>query len=167
MSTFVSVGNSTDPFPRLLSAVCEVANQLPMPVFVQYGAAQVFSCPSCTGVAFLEMGEFEQRINEADLLILHAGAGSVINAIRAGKIPVVMPRRAGFGELVDDHQMEFARELEKVGKVSVAHDAASLMHAVELAMQRQKLATDKVINDSPLVAMVRNILAEESLKAGV
>jgi UDP-N-acetylglucosamine transferase subunit ALG13 len=167
MSTFVSVGNAVQPFRRLLDAVCEVAPLLPQPVFVQYGAAQEFSCLSCTGGAFLEMGEFERRISEAELLIMHAGAGSVINAIRAGKIPVVMPRRSGFGELVDEHQMEFARELEKVGKVSVAHDAASLMHAVELAMQRQKLATNKVINDSPLVAMVSNIFAEESLKAGV
>ena len=31
MSTFVSVGNATQPFTRLLDAVCALAGQLPQP----------------------------------------------------------------------------------------------------------------------------------------
>jgi len=164
VSTFVSVGNATQPFTRLLEAVCEVSDQLPQPVFVQHGAAQSFSCSDCDGVAFMEMGEFEQRVNEAELLILHAGAGSVIHAVRAGKVPVVMPRRAIFGEHVDDHQMEFARELEKAGKVFVAYDAASLAQAAVLVMKRQQLSGIKESCEPPLVEMVRNVLVKASSK---
>lgn len=167
MSTFVSVGNATQPFTRMLDAVCEIAAQLPQPVFVQYGAAQVFDRTICSGVAFLDMDEFARRVQDAELLILHAGAGSVIHAVRAGKIPVVIPRLPIYGELVDDHQMEFSRELEKLGKVFVAHDAATLIKAIELAIQQQNLFADKVLSDSPLVLIVRNILLEESLKLQV
>lgn len=167
MSTFVSVGNATQPFTRMLEAVCEIAGQLPQPVFVQYGAARFFACSACTGVEFLDMEEFAWRVRDAELLILHAGAGSVIHAVRAGKVPVVIPRRPIYGELVDDHQMEFARELEKVGKVFVAHDAATLINAVELATQRQNSLADKVLSDSPLVSIVRKILLEEKLKVRV
>lgn len=159
MSTFVSVGNATQPFTRLLEAVCEVAPRLPQPVFVQFGAAQSFACPGCAGVAFLEMEAFAQHVSEAELLILHAGAGSVIHAVRAGKIPVVMPRHASLGEHVDNHQLEFARELEKTGKVFVAHDAATLMQAAIAALQCQRMRDVGVASEPPLVGMVRHVLA--------
>lgn len=159
MSTFVSVGNATQPFTRLLEAVCELASQLPQPVLVQFGAAQAFACPGCTGVAFMEMGEFAQRVSEAELLILHAGAGSVIHAVRAGKTPVIMPRRADLGEHVDDHQLEFARELEKTGKVAVAHDTATLAQAAAVALQRQRMRDTAGPAEPPLVEMVRQALS--------
>lgn len=166
MCTFVTVGNGTLPFTRLLQAICEVAQQLPQPVFVQFGADQSFSCPVCTSVAFLEMGEFEKRVTEAELLILHAGAGSVMHAVRAGKIPVVMPRLAKFGEIVDDHQLEFAHALEKTGKVFVAHDAATLVQAATSAMQQQQSSGDRVICDSSMIEMVRHALVKSSINCG-
>ena len=151
------MGNATQPFTRLLDAVLEVAPQLPQPVFVQFGSASSFLCSCCTGVAFLEMAEFAQRVSEAELLILHAGAGSVIHAVAAGKIPVVVPRFASLGEHVDDHQQEFAHEMEKAGKVVVAHDAATLAEAVSTVLQRQRLPDPAVSNEPLLVGMVRNV----------
>jgi UDP-N-acetylglucosamine transferase subunit ALG13 len=151
VSTFVSVGNATQPFTRMLKAVCEVAIQLPQPVIVQFGSTS-FDCPSCAGVAFLQMEEFERRVSEAKLLILHAGAGSVLHAIRAGKRPIVMPRRGSMGEHVDDHQLDFAHALERIGKVFVAHDSASLAQTATKALERQGsiVATE----EPPLVTMV-------------
>lgn len=164
MSTFVSVGNATQPFVRLLDAVCELAPQLPQPVLVQFGAAQAFACPGCTGVAFMEMGAFAQRVSEAELLILHAGAGSVIHAVRAGKTPVVVPRRASLGEHVDDHQLEFAHELEKIGKVLVAHDTATLVQAAAAALQRQRLRDTAGAGEPPLVGIVRHALSRAMIR---
>ncbi|MDP3673065.1 MAG: glycosyltransferase [Telluria sp.] len=158
MSTFVAVGNATQPFHRLIDAIDEIAGQLPQPVFVQFGAASPSRRTGWSGTDFLNMAEFERRAGEAQLLILHAGAGSVIHAIRAGKVPVVVPRRAHLGEHVDDHQMEFAMELEKTGKVLVAHDARAIAAAAPLAMHRQsRLAAD--LNAEPaLIGMVRSVL---------
>jgi beta-1,4-N-acetylglucosaminyltransferase len=164
VSTFVSVGNATQPFTRLLKAVCELAAQLPQPVFVQFGAAKSFACPGCTGVAFLEMEAFAERVRAAELLILHAGAGSVIHALRAGKTPVVVPRRASLGEHVDDHQLEFSRELQKIGKVFVAHDAATLSQAAAAAVQRQRLSSGAAISELPLVGMVRHALSRAMIE---
>jgi beta-1,4-N-acetylglucosaminyltransferase len=158
VSTFVSVGNATQPFARLLEAVCELAPRLPQPVFVQFGSARTFRCPSCSGAAFVEMAEFERRVGEAELLILHAGAGSVIHAVRAGKMPVVMPRLASLGEHVDDHQLEFARQLEKTGKVLVAHDASTLAQAAVAALQQQGTSDRTSYAEPPLVGMVRELI---------
>lgn len=158
LSTFVSVGNATQPFHRLLDAVCELVHQLPQPVFVQYGSAQDFiCCPSCHAVAFMEMQAFERQVAEAELLILHAGAGSVIHAVRAGKVPVVMPRRAHLGEHVDDHQLEFARELAAAGKVVMCEDVSELADAVAEALERQR-KNPNTTGEPALVGMVRAVL---------
>ena len=137
MSTFVSVGNATQPFTRLLDAVCAASSRLPQPVLVQHGAAAGFRCESCETVPFLDMEAYGRQMAQASLLILHAGAGSVIHAIRARKVPVVMPRRSGLGEHVDDHQLEFARELGRLGRIVVCEDAGHLDAAVAEALARQ------------------------------
>jgi UDP-N-acetylglucosamine transferase subunit ALG13 len=82
-------------------------------------------------------GRIRRLVAGVELLIVHAGAGSVIHAIRAGKVPVVMPRRKALGEHMDDHQAEFAAALEQTGHVVVAHDAAGLAAAIERALALQ------------------------------
>ncbi len=136
MSTFVTVGNATQPFRRMLDAVAAIARELPQPVFVQSGSTP-FQAEGCAGAPFLAMDEFASRVAESTLLITHAGAGSVITAVRAGKVPVVVPRRMRFGEHVDDHQVEFARELAATGRIVVANEAAELLPAVREALARQ------------------------------
>jgi UDP-N-acetylglucosamine transferase subunit ALG13 len=54
---------------------------------------------------------FRSLLAEADVIISHAGTGSSLAALHAGRCPVLVPRRAEQGEHVDDHQREIAREL--------------------------------------------------------
>jgi len=156
LSTFISVGNATQPFNRLLDKVAEIVHRLPPPVFVQRGST-VFELPACEVHAFVSMEDFSTRISSASLVILHAGAGSVIHAVRAGKIPVVVPRRAKYGEIADDHQVEFAVEMEKSGRAIVAMEPSDLENAVSRALTLQATIRQREIR-SPLVAMVRERL---------
>jgi UDP-N-acetylglucosamine transferase subunit ALG13 len=57
--------------------------------------------------------ELVRAIEESDAVITHAGIGSIISALQAGKRPVVIPRRVQFKEHVDDHQTLIAAELAK------------------------------------------------------
>lgn len=133
----MSVGNATQPFQRLLDGVASIASRLPQPVVVQYGCGR-FDVPGCQALRLLPMAEFERLVATSELLILHAGAGSVIHALRAGKVPVVMPRRAKFKELVDDHQFEFAEALSQAGRVVVVHEAARMWEAIRCALSLQR-----------------------------
>ncbi|HXG28759.1 MAG TPA: glycosyltransferase [Nevskiales bacterium] len=137
MSTFVTVGNAHQPFQRLLDAVAAVVNQLPQPVIVQYGHGQ-FTAPGCDARAFVTMAEFERLIEAADLVVQHAGGGGVLYAIRAGKVPVIMPRRALLGEHIDDHQVENAEALARTGKAVVVHEAEKLLAGVRQALALQR-----------------------------
>ncbi|XVX19512.1 glycosyltransferase [Actinomycetota bacterium] len=55
--------------------------------------------------------ELRSAIEEADLVIAHAGVGSCLVALDAGRCPVLLSRRAAHGEHVDDHQTMLSREL--------------------------------------------------------
>ncbi|MFO1316198.1 MAG: glycosyltransferase [Burkholderiales bacterium] len=136
MSTFVSVGNATQPFRRLLDGVAAIASELPQPVYVQSGSTP-FQADNCEGAPFLGMKEFEDRVRHSTLLIMHAGAGTLITALQERKVPVVMPRRVADGEIIDDHQLEFARELAAAGRIVIAHEAVGLLSAARDALARQ------------------------------
>ncbi|MGH6835322.1 MAG: glycosyltransferase [Candidatus Acidiferrales bacterium] len=160
MSTFVSVGNAHQPFTRLIHAVTSIARALPQPVVVQHGHTPFHSF-ECSGVTFLDMLAFESAVSEAEVLILHAGAGCVIHALGAGKAPVVMARRAAFGEHVDDHQVEFARELALAGRVVAVEHVAELKAAIE----RARTLPATVARSGPtVVEMVAAILTDAAEK---
>jgi UDP-N-acetylglucosamine transferase subunit ALG13 len=135
------VGNAKQSFSRLLDEVARLAHLLPQPVVVQHGMTP-FSIHDCEAIPFVGMSEFEQLVVEAELLIMHAGAGAVIHAVRAGKVPVLMPRRAKYGEHVDDHQVEFAKALEAAGRVVLAHEPIQLGDAVRRALEMQHESTE-------------------------
>ena len=116
MTTFVSVGNAHQPFNRLIDAVVALADRLPQPIVIQYGHSHCIS-DRIHRVSFMNMDDFERKLVQARLLILHAGCGVLINAMRNGRIPVVMARRKQFGEMVDDHQVELADALSAQKKI--------------------------------------------------
>ncbi len=68
-------------------------------------------------VQSMPSNELEQEIQAADLIVAHAGCGSVLTSLRSGKCPIVVPRRAAFNEHVDDHQSDIADGLAKTGLV--------------------------------------------------
>jgi UDP-N-acetylglucosamine transferase subunit ALG13 len=59
-------------------------------------------------VTSLPNEELRREIAAADLVISHAGTGSILTALQLGKRPIVVPRRAAHGEHVDGHQNDLA-----------------------------------------------------------
>jgi beta-1,4-N-acetylglucosaminyltransferase len=129
MSTFVSVGNATQPFFRLLAALDEIRSSLSPPVVVQCGSTP-YASPHFQVEQFVRMDRFVNLLETSDIVILHAGAGSIIQARNAGRVPIVMPRMARHGEVVDDHQLALANALDAAGKVIVVQDAEEMRGAV-------------------------------------
>jgi len=107
----------------------------------------------------MSMEDFEQEIERAALLILHAGAGAILHALSCGKTPVVMPRRLEYSEHVDNHQLDFARALARAGRVILTEEPSDLRRAVVSAFsfQTQEQAKKK---EPMMVSMVRTALKE-------
>ena len=123
----VTVGTHETPFDRLLSAVPPL-RQLGELV-VQHGSSSVRP-EGATCVDFCSFPELTALVERARVVVTHAGAGSVLLALAAGKRPVVVPRLARLGEAVDDHQLVFARHLAGTGTVTIVEDLAELVPAV-------------------------------------
>jgi UDP-N-acetylglucosamine transferase subunit ALG13 len=130
VSTLVTLGNAQQRFDRLLAAVAANVAQLPRPLIVQHGRTP---WPLDAGEAcqFLAMERFAECVADADVVIAHAGAGSILHALQAGKRPLLMPRLARCGEHRDDHQQELASWLERDGRAICFHDAATLGAALQ------------------------------------
>lgn len=73
----------------------------------------------------LPAGDLCRAMNEADLVIAHAGVGSALNALDSGNVPVLLPRSVSRGEHVDDHQQMIARRLAD-RRLAVSSDPAEL-----------------------------------------
>jgi UDP-N-acetylglucosamine--N-acetylmuramyl-(pentapeptide) pyrophosphoryl-undecaprenol N-acetylglucosamine transferase len=101
------------PFRRLIERAIKV---LPADVDVlwQTGCADVSDLPIRTR-AQVAAHVLQQEIRAADVVIAHAGCGSSVSALRAGKMPILVPRRRAHGENVDDHQLMIAGELAERG----------------------------------------------------
>lgn len=122
----VTIGTS-DPFDRLLAAVA----LLPPgeEIVAQCGDSSVRPANArCVG--FLAFDELTDLVGRARVVVMHAGAGSVLTALAAGRRPIVIPRLRRHGEAVDDHQVEFGRSLAAAGLVTMVEDPAGLPAAV-------------------------------------
>lgn len=89
------------------------------------------------GRSTLATGELEAAIEAADVVVAHAGTGTALTCIRLGKQPVLIPRRAGKKEHVDDHQMQTSEYLAGLGLAVVAEaDDLELEHLHKAASVR-------------------------------
>ncbi|MCB9685101.1 MAG: multidrug MFS transporter [Alphaproteobacteria bacterium] len=122
----VSVGTHHQPFDRLVAAAAALAGQ-GEEVVVQRGCSTV-SPVGCTVVDQVDPQRLERWMEEARVVVLHGGTSSFLQARALGRVPVVVPRRARFGEHVDDHQVEFAASIAP-GEAVVAEpeDLAALL----------------------------------------
>ena len=163
MSTFVSIGNAKQSFSRLLKAVCVCANKLPQPVIVQYGHT-LFNCESTINVDFMKMSDFQQHLNVSKVVNFHAGGGSVSNAIRAGKIPIILPRDANLDEHIDNHQVEFSQELSRMNKAVVLNSDIDIIAAIDKVKKIKE--TNAFDRESEMTALIHGLLIKYSLKKG-
>jgi UDP-N-acetylglucosamine--N-acetylmuramyl-(pentapeptide) pyrophosphoryl-undecaprenol N-acetylglucosamine transferase len=110
-------------FPRLLTRLVEI---LPPAIDVlwQVGATVIGKMPAGARNQ-VPSAELHQAMREADVVIAHAGVGSALAAMQAGRRALLVPRRRAHGEHVDDHQVEMARELSRRDLV-IAREAAEI-----------------------------------------
>ena len=127
---FVSVGTNETRFDRMVEAVVTLPQGSDL--FVQYGSSLITEGDG-EWREFLSFEEMEQAMRAADVVVCHAGAGSILLARRCGHRPIVMARLGELGEAVDDHQLIMARRLHASGVVTLVADAAELRAAVAAA----------------------------------
>jgi UDP-N-acetylglucosamine transferase subunit ALG13 len=122
---FATCGSSPARFSRMMEALGALP---PEELQVQHGPVSPPPCASAYD--YLPFNRMVELIEAADVVVSHAGVGSIMCALRAGHVPIVFPRLKRYGETVDDHQAELAEALAKRGTVIVAWSVEELRDSV-------------------------------------
>lgn len=134
---FVITGTQ-EPFDRMIKAVDEIASILSnIPFFAQVSTSKL-STPHLKSFGFIPPLEFNRYFDDAELIISHAGMGTILSALERDKPIIIMPRLAKWGEHRNDHQLATCNAFEKLGYVNVAYDEEEL-----------KIKTLKIVSDGP------------------
>jgi UDP-N-acetylglucosamine transferase subunit ALG13 len=122
---FVTVGTEL-PFNRMVRVVDEWAQATGRhDVFAQIGETD-WRPTHIDWSKFLQPPEFSLRFAEAEVVVAHAGMGTILSALQWEKPILVMPRRASLGEQRNEHQLATARHLSELGKINVAMNEVEL-----------------------------------------
>lgn len=125
---FVTVGTHEQPFNRLIQKVDELKRDgvIQEEVIIQTGYS-TYEPKYCQWSKLIPYQQMVKNVEDARIVITHGGPASFIMPLQIGKIPIVVPRQHQFGEHVNDHQVEFARNVaERMGTIIVVEDVDQL-----------------------------------------
>lgn len=141
----VTVGSERFDFHRAIDVVKEGLQDKDVNVQWQIGHTQAHEAQLPGRVAQWWPGdELAAAARESDVVITHAGVGSILMVLRTGSCPVVIPRSPDEGEHIDDHQEQLAGVLESRGLVVVVRPGDSVQEAIAEASRRRIVRQEAV-----------------------
>ena len=134
---FVTVGTIAAPFSRLITALSSLPFSIKELVFYQGFV------PPDTPIDFdhqflFSRKDFSALIKRSKLIICHAGIGTIFDCYNSGKPAIIVPRRATFGEHLNNHQLEICNQLiiHPLPNIHVCFDLATLEEKIYDALRR-------------------------------
>lgn len=131
------VGTDHHPFRRLVGWTDRwYAGRPPGSVeaLVQHGASPPPA--RAPGRPFVPRDELDALLRRAAVVVCHGGPSTIVEARRAGVVPIVVARSGALGEHVDDHQRRFAGMMAGRGLIALVDDEEALHAAVDAALLR-------------------------------
>lgn len=123
---FLTVG-SMFPFDRLIRSVDEfvASGVIADSIEAQIGDG-TYEPKNIPFDRFLSKPDYELKLKRADMIIAHAGAGTIALALQHQKPLLVLPRRKIYAEHVNDHQVATARKFAELHHVLLAPEPEDL-----------------------------------------
>lgn len=115
---FVTLGTQDKKFPRLLEAVAKL--DIDEKIVAQVGSTEFnFAKPKekLEIHKFLTDIEFRKYMNDARVIITHAGVGTIIYGLKNHKKMIVAARLKKYKEHVNDHQLQILHTFAKDGYI--------------------------------------------------
>lgn len=129
MKVFVTVGTQL-PFDRLVKAVDELSAWQRWDILAQIGQTR-YRPRHIRWRDFLDNETAAAWIRDSDLVITHAGMGTILGRLEAGGPMLVMPRKASLGEHRNEHQLASCARLGHFPAIRIVNDADDLRKAVD------------------------------------
>ena len=143
---FATVGTQLQ-FDRLITALDKWAFHNPkVEIFAQIGQTN-YVPRHLQWERTIPESTFRDMLNKSDMVVAHAGMGTIISAIELGKQVVVMPRRAELNEHRNDHQLATVERLRHLSGLEVADDWEALTRLLNQSHDIGYLAKSAVPED--------------------
>lgn len=115
---FVTLGTQGKDFSRCLKAVESLidSEKITEEVIAQTGNTS-YKPHNIKCIDFLNEADFQRYINDASLIITHAGTGAIFSSMKYVKPIIAIARLAKYGEMVNDHQTEIVKKLTDEGYI--------------------------------------------------
>lgn len=130
---FVTVGTHEQPFNRLVQEIDNLKRDgvITEDVIMQTGYS-TYEPKYCQWVKLIPYKQMIKNVEDARIVITHGGPASFIMPLQIGKTPIVVPRQKKFDEHVNDHQVEFARNVaERMGTIIPVEDTNKLGEVIK------------------------------------
>lgn len=121
--TLVTLGTQHQEFTRLLDYIEK--SDLKGEIIVQAGYTK-YESKRMKIFDFISYDEMEKYIDKSDLVITHAGTGSIVMPLKKDKKVIACARLSKFGEHVDDHQVELVDVFYSEGYILKIDEDTSL-----------------------------------------
>lgn len=125
---FVTVGTHEQPFNRLIQKIDELKKDgiINEDVIIQTGFS-TYEPKYCQWSKLIPYQQMVKNVADARIVITHGGPASFIMPLQIGKTPIVVPRQHQYNEHVNDHQVEFARNVaQRMGTIIPVEDINTL-----------------------------------------
>lgn len=164
---FVTVGTHEQPFNRLIHYVDDLkANGIIQDdVIIQTGFS-TYKPKYCDWCQIIPYKDMVQNVANARIIVTHGGPASFIMPLQIGKVPIVVPRQYIYGEHVNDHQVEFAKAVEKrMGTIIPIFEIERLNDVIAnyneiVATMASKMSSNNEEFNKQLEVLVQEIFSE-------
>ena len=154
---FVTVGTDSRGFERLIRKVDKLKEKGAIKEKVTMQIAGTEYTPKfCKWFRYCKKNKIKKLTENSSLVISHCGVGSILQSIESDKLTIFVPRLKKFEEAVDNHQLEFAKNLGKYKKFFFVYDVEKLENAIKKA---RSLRLKKSIKNKEENSMIKLIWA--------
>ena len=130
---FITVGTHEQPFNRLLKCIDQMVEkgEINEEIVCQKGYTD-YEPKNYKAEKLISYEQMQENIEKARIVVTHGGPASFLEPLKYGKIPIVVPRRKEYNEHVNNHQLEFSKEVEKRMKnIIVAEDEKEIEKCIQ------------------------------------
>ena len=147
------------PFDRMVRAADDwAASNSDVKCFAQIGESD-FAPSHMPWTRLLDPETYKKKLAEAEVVVSHAGMGTIITAAEYSKPLILMPRRGALRETRNDHQIATAKWLAGLPGVCVVFDGSELRLALD---KRSSLSPPSIraANSPNLIEALRVFIAK-------
>jgi len=109
---------------------------------------------------YLDANTYTQKIQNAKVVVSHAGMGSIISAMTYQKPIILLPRKAELGEHRNDHQLATAHRFRSRPGIFVADEAEDIPGLLDQLLNDEDAKLDRIPDfaDESLLAAIRDVI---------